>query len=110
MRGHRPVLTDPPDNLSAYDRVSLLLWAQKKGLEMGPQELIEAEEIVLDWARSGGKRKASWLATVRNAIRLGWALESGVRNQTRTHSAQPRLTFEEEQGERRRAEIGRAHV
>ena len=33
-----------------------------------------ALEIVGDWARSNAKRKTDWLATVRNAIRQGWAI------------------------------------
>lgn len=71
--------TDPPERLSDDDRRALATWAHEKGLNLSNAMLLRAEEAVLDWARSKGSRKKSWLATVRNGIRDGWAI--GRRNE-----------------------------
>ena len=95
--------SDPPDQLCDEDHNSLVLWALKHHPELSEAELLEAAEIVFDWARSSGKQKCSWVATIRNAIRLGWALpQNAVGTNGKNRNAQPRLTFEEEQGARRK--------
>lgn len=73
-------LTDPPSELSLEQRKKLVrdLLEDRPGLTV--ESVSRAERAVFDWARSNGKRKRDWLATVRNALRDGWAL----------HESQPR--------------------
>lgn len=58
--------TDPPDALDPSELASLRAWCQRKGFTEA--HLQRAIEIVFDWARSNGKRKHSWPATIRNAM------------------------------------------
>lgn len=72
-------LTEPPERLSDADRSALASWARSAATRgsipaLSPDDLLRAEAITLDWARSNGKRKRDWQATIRNAIREGWAL------------------------------------
>lgn len=66
--------TPPPDSLAPKDQARLDAWALEHG--HSPAQVARATETVLDWARSNAKTKADWVATIRNAMRDGWALTS----------------------------------
>lgn len=66
--------TDPPEALEEEEREALRAWGQRDGRTFSRNDCLAAEEAVLDWARSNGKRKADWVATIRNGMREGWAL------------------------------------
>lgn len=65
--------TSIPDRFSAKEAEEILRWAMAHELKY--EQVIFAVSTVRDWAQAGGKKKLDWVATVRNAIRRGWALE-----------------------------------
>jgi hypothetical protein len=72
--GHAPA-TGPPERLSDDQRLRVSAWASGCDPPVSRDDCLRAEAVVLDWARSKGVRKRDWVATVRNGIRRGWALE-----------------------------------
>lgn len=62
-----------PDRLEESDRSALLAWAGAHGFS-GPQ-VAWAVERVRDWARAKDEQRVDWVATIRNAMSRGWALE-----------------------------------
>ena len=67
--------TSIPDRFSASEAEDLLRWAAFHGFTY--EQVIFSVTTVRDWANSGRKvqMKLDWVATIRNAMRRGWALE-----------------------------------
>ena len=71
-RGPTEFPTDP-DTIGRI-QMSLAKWASKD-VRFENVDIAHAMETVFDWAKSNGKRKKDWTATVRGAIRDGWAFK-----------------------------------
>ena len=69
-RSASSLFPDPPPIELVQD---LTAWAEAHGFT-GAQ-VAYACERVRDWSHGGSKAKSNWPATVRNAMREGWALE-----------------------------------
>jgi hypothetical protein len=68
-KGQHPM----PRTLSEVQATSLLRWAERSGFSEAQAR--HACGRVRGWADAGGKRKACWVATVRNAMTEGWGLQ-----------------------------------
>jgi hypothetical protein len=63
-----------PDQLLIEQLKALTEWNLSRPDPLDSKQLNYAIEHVLEWGRAKGELKADWVATIRNAIREGWAL------------------------------------
>ena len=62
-----------PRGLGTESTEALLRWAGENG--WSKKQASYATARVRDWADAEGREKACWIATIRNAMRKGWALD-----------------------------------
>jgi hypothetical protein len=64
-----------PEAFTKDDLDRLFSWS-KQEFGLSPDQTGAAIRVVRDWSLSGDKKRLDWVATIRNAIREGWALRS----------------------------------
>lgn len=72
----KPTKSICPDRLDDDDRSKLLAWASTR--DFTESHVVWAFNRVKDWSQSKAETRADWVATIRNAMREGWALEGYV--------------------------------
>ncbi len=72
----KPKATLCPDQLEPDQRYALLVWADKHSFTKS--QVIHGFNAVKDWSHGNNRRRVDWVATIRNAIRRGWAVEGWV--------------------------------